>query len=236
MDALPLMTRAAAEFRDRLLAEPGCEALPVPAVLNVPPDLRWHNTLLRAPTFRRAHVETFEAPGRVSVLHVCIFPHLHDPAPIYGFDMVAGSARVTGIFLDLSPVGDEPPRPRLRDILGPNELAGFATRRSPPEWGDIFSGDLLAIRPGDMRDTARAIDLAKAALHGLLAAPRVHSSAESAIAAGQTRYIAGQRRNEHTMRMLAGFVGATAAHRFITEVLFPPVLELDRAPANQMFT
>lgn len=224
MQALALMNRAAAAFRDRLMAEPGCEALPVPAVLTVPPELHWQNTLLRAPNFRRAHVETFEVPGRLSVLHVCIFPHLDDPAPIFGFDMVAGSARVTGIFLDLSPIGQQPPRPSLRDMLGQDALAGFTGRRPPPEWGDIFSGDLLAIRPNDLGDVTRAIDMAKTALAGLLAAPRARAGGLATIAAGQERYIAGQRRNEHTFRMLAGFVGATAAERFISEVLFPPVI------------
>jgi phycocyanobilin:ferredoxin oxidoreductase len=225
-NALPLMAPAAALFRQRLLAEPGCTPLPMPVDLDLasrtPADLQWNNLLLRSQTFRRAHVETFIVPGRITVLHVCVFPHLDDPAPIFGFDMVAGPARVTGIFLDLSPSTASPPLPGLSDVLDPSELASFATKRTLPEWGDIFSSDMLAIRPADIDETIRAICLARRALDCLLTMPRFRADpAPAAVAAGQARYSSGQRRNEHTLRMLSGFIGPTPARRFIDEVLFP---------------
>ena len=146
-----------------------------------------------------AHVETFDVPGRLSVLHVRVFPHLDDPTPIFGFDMVAGSARVTGIFLDLSPVGNWPSAPRLSGVCDPQALAGFAMRRSPPEWvGRYLLGRSAGRAPGQSgrsREGDRSGD-------------------------GGARRTA-QRRNEHTLRMLAGFIGHTAARRFIDEVLFP---------------
>jgi phycocyanobilin:ferredoxin oxidoreductase len=239
MDAFPLMAGAAAGFRARLSAEPGCTDIPVPPVPTARNDLCWENTLLRATTFRRAHVETLNVPGRVSVLHVCVFPHYDDPAPVFGFDMVAGPARITGIFLDLSPVTARPPCPRLRDVVDPAALARFATRRAPPGWGDIFSADLLAIRPLDLGEARRAVALAETALDGLLTATRQPAAAVSA-AAGQARYIAGQRRNEHTLRMLEGFIGEAPARRFIDTVLFPVDHAAAQpefaAPGNQIFT
>jgi phycocyanobilin:ferredoxin oxidoreductase len=189
---------------------------------NTGAGLHWQNTLLTAGTFRRAHVETFAVAERVSVLHVCLFPHLHDAAPIFGFDMVAGPARVTGIFLDLSPVTHRPPRPGLRDVVAGAALDSFATRRVLPEWGEIFSPDMLAIRPTDLNEVDHALALAKTALDGVLRATQNGPGVPSAeIVAGQARYAEGQRRNEHTARMLAGFIGAEAARRFIDEVLFP---------------
>lgn len=161
-------------------------------------------------------------PGRLSVLHVCIFPQLDDPAPIYGFDMIAGPARVTGIFLDLSPVLCGPPTLRLPEVADAGALARFSAPRSLPDWGDIFSPDVLAIRPADLDEVAQAIALAHQALDGLLARAQI-VSVDPRIAEGQARYIAGQRRNEHTARMLAGFVGAEPARQFIDEVLFPSV-------------
>jgi phycocyanobilin:ferredoxin oxidoreductase len=250
MNALPLMAEAAALFRSRLLAEPGCARLPLPSTdlpSTDPPaaEMRWDNLLLGAPRFRRAHVETLEVPGQLSVLHVCVFPHLDDPSPIFGFDMIAGPARVTGIFLDLSPVTGRPPVPGLRDVADPAMLTSFAARRVLPEWGDIFSPDLLAVRPADIAEISRAIGLARQALEGVLAALRRSGPAREParepiedlagdggeeIAAGQARYVAGQRRNQHTLRMLAGFIGPVAARRFIDEVLFPPVPEVVAMP------
>jgi len=226
MNALPLMARAAAMFRARLGAEPGCRKLPVPAIATLtsgqPAALLWDNVLLCADSFRRAHVETFEVAERLSVLHVCIFPHLNDPLPIFGFDMIAGPSRVTGIFLDLSPVTDRLPVPSLRDVVGPAALAGFALPRTLPDWGDIFSDEMLAVRPIDLDEVSRAIALAERALDGVLRARHLPADpAPAEIAAGQVRYIAGQRRNEHTLRMLTSFIGLPSARRFIDDVLFP---------------
>lgn len=226
MNALPAMARAAAMFVARLRAEPGCVELPVPAsepfTAAPPASLLWNNVLLRSESFRRAHVETFDVAERLSVLHVCVFPHMEDPGPIFGFDMVAGHSRVTGIFLDLSPVTSELPVPRLRDVVDRAALAGFAMPRALPAWGDIFSDDMLAVRPTTLDEVTRAIGLAEQALDVVLQACRGasdHASVE--IAAGQARYITGQRRNEHTLRMLGGFIGLAPARRFIDEVLFP---------------
>lgn len=183
--------------------------------------MHWHNTLLRADTFRRAHVETFALAGRISVLHVCVFPHLDDPSPVFGFDMVAGQSKVTGIFLDLSPVAGPAPRPGLRDAVGVQALAGFACRRPPPDWGTIFSADFLAVRPADAQEAQAAIGLARRALDALLASAGGRDGDIAAVTQGQANYVEGQRRNEHTFRMLAGVIGPVEARRFINEILFP---------------
>ncbi len=220
---MPLMAEAAELFRERLRAAPDCRRLPMPETVpfsrKPPASLRWDNELLTSRSFRRAHVEMFHLPERLSVLHVCVFPHLDDPASIFGFDMIAGQSRVTGIFLDLSPVTQHPPVPGLHDVLGGLALTGFAARRTLPAWGDIFSGDVLAIRPIDMDEVWRAIDLARKALDGVLAEPR--RPPDNAAAAGQARYIRGQRQNEHTLRMLANLIGPDPARSFIDQVLFP---------------
>lgn len=233
MNALPLMAEAADWFAARLEAEPGGirrTMAPLEGLL----DGQWSNLLLSGRLFRHAHVETLHIPGRLSVLHVCLFAHLDDAAPIFGFDMIAGPSRVTGIFLDFSAVlaGEQglvqprsaQPSLRLSDAVDPALLANFAERRILPDWGDIFSCDVLAVRPVDMAEIERALALARQALDRWLSAPgRPVRACPAAIAAGQARYIAGQRRNEHTRRMLTGLIGDVAARRFIDEVLFPPL-------------
>ena len=155
------MAEAAERFRAVLLATPGCVVQRVAPAVPQRDGVEWSNLLIAAPSFRHGHVETFVVPGRVSVLHVCLFPQLDDPAPIYGFDMVAGPARVTGIFLDLSPVVPGATVPRLPDIVGSTQLAGFTEARTLPTWGDVFSPDMLAVRPTDVTEVVRAIGLAE---------------------------------------------------------------------------
>lgn len=217
---------AAAALEARLCAMPGLREAPDP-VAGLPGEgerFRWRNLIAAAPAFRRAHLEWLEVPGRLAVLHLCIFPHLEDATPVLGFDVVAGHARVTGAFLDLSPVVPGPPRPSLADLVGADALAGFAEPRARPDWGDIFSAEFLAVRPDGPAELARVLDLAEQALDGTLAhlaAGRGRGADPDAVAEGQAAYVAGQRRNEHTPRMLAGLVGAEAARRFVEDHLFP---------------
>lgn len=226
-----MLQLAAAAFCRRLTMQPGCTCVQRPLSSNTPADVVWENTLLRSPTFRRAHVETFMKPDKVGVLHVCVFPHWDDPAPIFGFDLVAGPARITGIFLDLSPVLPSRPQLTLRDAVGSAALQAFATRRALPEWADIFSEDMVAIRPVSGEEIDRALALAEQALDVLLATVRVTTGqVVDAIAAGQARYCAGQRQNEHTVRMLTNFIGLEEARRFVDQVLFP--IEWERDPGS----
>jgi phycocyanobilin:ferredoxin oxidoreductase len=219
MDITPVLTSAASAFQTRLWAEPAAQHLPIGFHCARPDGLVWENDLLTSATFRRGHVETFVMPGRVAVLHVCVFPHTDDPAPIFGFDMIAGSARVTGIFLDLSPVTSAPPRPGLTDAVAPLRLTDFAQPRTLPDWGSIFSPEMVAIRPIGQDETQHAITLGLRALDGMLRTAR--SLPRQDVTQGQARYILGQRCNEHTHRMLGGFIGAEPARRFIDDVLFP---------------
>lgn len=199
---------------------------PAAGIQGIAGPVLWRNLIGRAPGFRRAHLEVLEVPGRLLVLHCCIFPHLDDASPVFGFDVVAGPARVTGLFLDLSPVLPGDPVPRL----GP--LAGFAERRARPDWGDIFSDDFLAIRPADAAELTRATMVAGAACEAMLArlvAGHGRGAPAERVRAGQARYVAGQRRNPHTQRMLAGLVGVEPAARFIAEALFPEPPGVDAA-------
>jgi hypothetical protein len=183
--------------------------------------MRWHNTLFAGPCIRRAHVEFLEMPDRFAVLHICIFPHLHNPGPIFGFDMICGRAMATGAFLDFSPTTPAPPTPSLHEAI-PHAHANFTHLRDRPPWGAIFSNDFLAIRPANDTEATAALALAQTALAYYLARlPTPQPNPDPAIAAGQARYIRAQRTNPHTLRMLSRFVGAAAARRFIEDTLFP---------------
>ena len=231
MDILPLITRTAERFRERLLQEPGATRLELPDDLLGRGDWRWDNLVLTASRFRYAHVETFAVSDRVSVLHSCVFAHLDDPSPIFGYDIVAGPSKVTGLFLDLSNTVD-PARPTGLAGLVAASGTRFAERRTLPDWGRIFSPDILAIRPVSIDEVIAANEIALQALDQMLASPRRHCpDLCTQIEAGQSAYIQAQRQNQHTFRMLSGFVGADRARRFIDDVLFPSVSHTYAAPA-----
>ena len=68
----------------------------------------WIHRVWESKTYRRAHIDIIDERNTrgLWMLHCCIFPHIHNPAPIFGFDVVAGRNKITGCFHDYSPAGD----------------------------------------------------------------------------------------------------------------------------------
>ena len=72
------------------------------------PDSGWINRVWANDSVRRAHIDVVDARDSKGLwmMHVCIFPTLDNPAPIYGFDVIAGKNKMTGAFHDFSPSAD----------------------------------------------------------------------------------------------------------------------------------
>lgn len=229
--ALSRLERTAEAMAGLLRGLPGAVERPVPDHLALAQQAgtlrrqaRWTNVLIETGALSHAHVEYFEIAAQLAVLHVCVFHRAAIAAPIYGFDVIAGAEKVTGAFLDLSPAGAE------TDVAVAAWAEAFAAQRARfgrprtlPEWGDIFSPNAVAVRPQNEAEIEAALDLGAASLRWLLARPFPKALSPSAVAAGQQRYIVGQRRNEHTLRVLAGVVGPDLARAFVERWLFPDV-------------
>jgi len=68
----------------------------------------WVNRVWTSELYRRAHIDIVDARDSKGLwmMHCCVFPHTHNPAPIFGFDVIAGKNKITGCFMDYSPAGD----------------------------------------------------------------------------------------------------------------------------------
>jgi len=223
-DVLAALHSIAARFDAMLRAVPGVSALPAPALPAGAAELMWDNRIYAAPRFRRAHLEVFAIPGRFTVVHLCVMPQLDSPSPIFGFDILAGPAQVTGLFLDFSPVHAASGGLCVADIVNAAPRGRYGAARPLPEWGSVFSPAMLAVRPGTADELTAGLDAAANSLEFYLARVGKTPCAElppGVIAAGQTAYAMAQRRNQHTARMLARHVGEAAARHFIDTVLFP---------------
>lgn len=175
------------------------------------PDYGWENHRFHSTRFRMAHVELFLQP-KFAVVHCCVFPHVSNPAPIYGFDVIAGENKITGLFLDLSPTV-RPTEPFTKLKVGQT--------RERPVWGDIFSEHWLACRPSpeEMDHIGlEAVRVLEAYLHTLGGVGLI-----TEIVPLQNRYCANQQQNEHTRRALVNLIGEEKTQEFITQVLFPCV-------------
>lgn len=223
-----LLADEAAWFAQRLRAIEGAKPHEVPDYALVAREkgtlakpVSWTNVIVSTPLFRRAHVELFEIADMIAVLHVCIFPQPGMGLPIFGFDVVAGQSRATGGFLDMSVVDTVSAR-RSAHWASTFEAQrfAFAEPRGLPDWGDIFSPGVVAIRPTSPAEAQALFALGRASLEWLLALEASPGSLEDD-RAGQRRYIERQRQNEHTFRMLKGCVGEDLARDFMDRWLFP---------------
>lgn len=211
MASEPLFVKVAAtaqRMKEMLASVPDATIIPVE-------DFGWENTIWRSQKFRRAHVEIFRN-GVIMVLHVTVFPHVHDPCPIYGFDIVTGPEKAAGAFLDRTPTTEN---------WSPSVVATypFKDRKKLPEWASIFSDKFLAIRPVDHEEMDEVLALAERALASYLAVVGGIRMNYPKIAEAQNAYCLGQRQNAKTMQILERMLGPERARYFMDEVLFPLV-------------
>jgi phycocyanobilin:ferredoxin oxidoreductase len=178
------------------------------------PEFPWKNQIWRSSKFRRAHVEEFVSPA-ISVLHVTVFPHLNDPSPIYGFDVVTGAKKPAGGYIDMSP--------SVETWHGWRNWISFDVppNKTIPEWGTCFSDEFVAI---PLRDSAHLEELLKygvVMLSEYLSRIQQKEVSQEFVIDRQRFYCEQQRNNQKTMQILERMIGAERANLFMNEVLFP---------------
>ena len=154
------------------------------------------------------------------MMHLCIFPHTHDPAPIFGFDIIAGPNKVTGAFHDFSPVCDNHPlTSAFYEAVSPLE---WSKPRELPHWAkQIFSPQIVAagnIRTPEELDTLLAVVSANLAtfLKG------IGDTGNQDYTDRQDHYCYWQQQNPHTPKVMTTLgLPDAEVQRFISECLFP---------------
>jgi len=187
----------------------------------------WVNRVWTSFKYRRAHVDVVDARESKGLwmMHCCIFPHIHNPAPIYGFDVIAGKNKITGCFHDYSPAGD--PRHPMIDWFG-NEVAKLEWRRERelPDWAQrIFTKHMVAA--GNVQDEAelqQITDLAKTTLAHYLDTVGETNNTVVNTTLDQNFYAQNQKQNPHTPRVMVSLgLSEEDVQVFIQECLFPEI-------------
>lgn len=176
-------------------------------------DFGWSNRRFISSQFRLAHVERFEQP-KFSVLHTVIFPHIMDPSPIFGFDIIASDTKATGLFFDLSPT-----------ILPGQEFSprNYSEPRERPEWGSIFSEYWVACRPSFDEAQEISLNACRTLTVYLNSLMRETTPQLGEVVRAQNNYSLQQRQNEHTTRVILKILGADRGKHFIENILFPVI-------------
>lgn len=193
------------------------------------PDGGWINRVWANDFVRRAHIDVVDARATKGLwmMHVCLFPTLDNPAPIYGFDVIAGKNKITGAFHDFSPSSD-PDHPMIQGYFESVDHFVPAKQRELPQWAkNIFSDKMLAA--GNVKTDEEATEIIRIATGNLRAyfdevgASKGYGD-QSIVAASQDYYCHNQQQNPHTPNVMKSLgLNEQDVDKFCTDMLFPKI-------------
>lgn len=182
----------------------------------------WDNHLWRSDKFRRAHLDVIDAreTKKLYMMHLTVFPHTDDGAPVFGFDLIAGPKKVTGAFHDFSPI--DPDHEMLLEFSKAAEPLTWSRKRELPEWArNIFSKDMVSAGfITEVEELNKVTELVQQNLKYYLGAVGKRGGGDFKQA--QNKYCFWQKQNPHTPKVMAalGYQDEEVS-KFIQECLFP---------------
>lgn len=188
----------------------------------------WVNRVWTSDAYRRAHVDVVDARSTKGLwmMHCCIFPHLHNPAPIYGFDVIAGKNKITGCFHDFSPTHKEWHHPMMSWFAAEVTKLEWRRERELPDWAKrIFSNNMVAAgNVQDETELAQITDMAKNTLKIYLEGVADTNNSDFDGKEAQNYYALNQKQNPHTPRVMASLgLDEEDVRAFIQDCLFPEI-------------
>ena len=198
--------------------EPGMERFNQPG---------WVNRVWTSNRYRRAHVDVVDARESKGLwmMHCCIFPHTHNPAPIFGFDVIAGKNKITGCFIDYSPAGDaeHPMIEYFGEEVGRYE---WNKKRKLPEWAErIFSEHMVAAgNINDENELKQLTSLAQILVNHYTECVGETNKTANNTTVSQNYYCENQKQNPHTPKVMVSLgLSESDVTTFIQECLFPEI-------------
>lgn len=184
----------------------------------------WSNQSWSSSLYRKAHVniiDVLDARG-LWMMHCCIYPHYHNPAPIFGFDVFAGKNKITGCFHDFSPVIANH---SLSDwFKEESEKLEWNKKRELPDWGKrIFSDSIIAA--GNVQsdeELDQILNTVSSTLTAYMVSLIDTNHTIDDISSKHQYYIENQRLNPHNPRVLMSLgLSEEQSHLYVNHCLFP---------------
>lgn len=204
------------------IEEPGLEAFHKP-------ESGWINRVWANKSVRRAHIDVVDARHSKGLwmMHVCVFPMVTNPSPIYGFDVISGKNKMTGAFHDFSP-GAHKIHPLLNIYFDSVKNFNPNKKRELPQWAkNIFTDKMLAASNVNTIDEAQeiiSIALKNLSVYMLEVGKYDDYTNKNLVCQAQNYYCANQRKNPHTPRVMQSLgLDEELVEAFCNNLLFPPI-------------
>ena len=187
----------------------------------------WLNRVWTSDSYRRAHIDVVDARDSKGLwmMHCCVFPHTHNPAPIFGFDVIAGKNKITGCFIDYSPTGN-PEHPMLEYFAEEVKRYDWHKPRALPDWAQrIFSSNMIAAgNVSDEDELAQIVSLAGILVNHYTECVGETNNTAVNTSEAQNYYAQNQKQNPHTPKVMASLgLNEEDVRVFIQECLFPEI-------------
>lgn len=193
------------------------------------PENGWLNQVWSNQSVRRAHIDVVDARDSKGLwmMHVCVFPNLNNDAPIYGFDVIAGSKKITGAFHDFSPSAtkDHP----MIDLYK-KSVSGFTPKKSRdlPQWArNIFTDQMLAAGNINTEDeVCKIINIALDNLNMWFENVSLYDNFgdTDSVRNAQNYYAINQQKNPHTPAVMKSLgLPEEDVEKFCKDILFPKI-------------
>ena len=206
------------DLTGREINEPGMDRFNQPG---------WVNRVWTSENYRRAHIDVVDARETKGLwmMHCCVFPHTHNPAPIFGFDVIAGKNKITGCFIDYSPAGDSE-HPMIEYFGEEVGRYDWNKKRKLPEWAErIFSEHMVAAgNVSDETELKQLTSLAHILVNHYLETVGETNKTANNTTKSQNYYCENQKQNPHTPKVMASLgLSEEDVHVFIQDCLFPEI-------------
>ena len=188
----------------------------------------WTNLTWSNKYYRRAHVDVVDATKSkgLFMMHVCVFPHTHNPAPIYGFDIIAGKNKITGCFHDFSKTNDS--NHELMNWFSEEvKSLEWKKKRELPEWAqNIFSENMVAAgNVQDEKEIDQIVTLASKIIDYYLKNVGDTNNTVADNTTEQNYYAHNQKQNPHTPRVMTSLgLNKDDVDYFVNKCLFPDII------------
>jgi phycocyanobilin:ferredoxin oxidoreductase len=187
----------------------------------------WVNRVWCSDHYRRAHVDVVDARETKGLwmMHCCIFPHLHNSAPIFGFDVIAGKNKMTGCFIDYSPTADRE-HPMIEYFAEEVSRYEWIKKRELPDWAQrIFSPHMVAA--GNVQEESeldQIESLAHIVINHYLETIADTNNTVPDSTFEQNYYAQNQKQNPHTPKVMTSLgLKEDDVQVFIQDCLFPEI-------------
>ena len=202
--------------------EPGLEHF------NIPQN-GWINRVWSNAHVRRAHIDVVDARDTKGLwmMHVCVFPVLTNPSPIYGFDVIAGKNKMTGAFHDFSASAFKI-HPMLNHYFDSVKNFTPKKQRDLPPWAkNIFTDKMLAAsNVNSVEEAAQIISIAVNNLQYYMQTVCEFDNYvnEKDVILAQNYYCDNQKQNPHTPRVMKSLgLDDHMVDEFCQNMLFPNI-------------